>query len=238
MRILYVTLAVVLTDQITKLIVKGFSFPFLNIKHDGMMLYDKIEVIGSFFRITFVENPGMAFGIGLGTTAKLLVSLFSVVASIGLIYYLFTVRNQSLSLRLSLALILGGAIGNLIDRVFYGVFYGYAPLFYGKVVDFLDFDFINLSLFGYQYDRFPVFNVADMSVSIGVFILILFYKKHQEETEKKIDEVKAETDDLFSSAENIEESELIENTSTSEDYKTSKGNDENDETGNREDLPV
>ena len=50
-------------------------------------------------------------------------------------------------LRLALALILGGAIGNFIDRAFYGIIYDYAPLFYGKVVDFLDFDFFNLTLF-------------------------------------------------------------------------------------------
>ncbi len=233
MRILYVTLAVVLTDQLTKLLVKGFSVPFLDFKYHGMMLYDKIEVIGSFFRITFVENPGMAFGIGLGTTAKLLVSLFSVVASIGLIYYLYTVRKQSLSLRLSLALILGGAIGNLIDRVFYGVFYDYAPLFYGKVVDFLDFDFINLAIFGYNYDRFPVFNVADMSVSIGVFILILFYKKHQDETDKQIKQtLPDEIQNNISSVNNSSEEKNV-NVAITEIKKT-----DDDEPGKREDLQV
>jgi signal peptidase II len=143
----------------------------------------KIEVLGSFFQITFVENPGMAFGVSLSTDIKLWVSLFSVAAVIGLILYLYKMRNKSFTLRLSLALILAGALGNLIDRMFYGVFYNYASLFYGQVVDFLDFDFWHFSLFGRSFDRWPVFNVADMAVSIGVFLLLVFYKKHNEETQ-------------------------------------------------------
>jgi signal peptidase II len=80
-------------------------------------------------------------------------------------------------MRLSLAMILGGAVGNLIDRVFYGVFYGYAPLFYGKVVDFIDMDFFKINFFGHHYDRFPIFNIADMAVSLGVVLLILCHNK-------------------------------------------------------------
>ena len=184
MRVLYISLFVVIIDQVTKLIVKGFSIPFLNISHEGMYHGQKIPVWGDFFQFTFVENPGMAFGIDLGDGFKLWISLFSIVASIGLLYYLFTVRNQSRSLRVSLALILGGAFGNLIDRVFYGVFYGYAPLFYGKVVDFFDFDFFDFEIFNRSYDRWPIFNIADLAVSIGVIILLIFYNKHQKETEK------------------------------------------------------
>lgn len=186
MRVLYISLLVVVLDQITKITVKGFSIPFLNIKHEGMYHGQRIPVWGDFFQFTFVENPGMAFGIDLGDGFKLWISLFSIFASIGLIYYLFTVRNQSKSLRISLALILGGAFGNLIDRVFYGVFYGYAPLFYGKVVDFFDFDFFNFEIFNRSYDRWPIFNIADMSVSLGVIILLIFYNKHQKETERVI----------------------------------------------------
>jgi len=66
----------------------------------------------------------------------------------------------------------------------YGVLYGYGPLFYGKVVDFLDFDFFNVSFLGRNYDRWPIFNIADAAVSIGVLILIIFYKKHQKEPEE------------------------------------------------------
>lgn len=184
MKALYLTFIVVIVDQVTKLFVKGFSIPFLGIDYDGMYLGQMIPVWGDFFRFTFVENPGMAFGYDPGSSFKLIISIFSLVASIGLVFYLFAIRNKSLSLRIAIALILGGAIGNLIDRTFYGVIFDYAPLFYGKVVDFFDFDFFNFTLFGRSYDRWPVFNIADAAVTIGVLILVLFYKKHQDEDEK------------------------------------------------------
>jgi len=184
LKVLYLTFVVEIIDQVTKLFVKGFSVPFLGINYDGMYLGQMIPVIGDFFRFTFVENPGMAFGYDPGSSFKLIISLFSLVASIGLIFYLFAIRSKSLSLRIAIALILGGAIGNLIDRTFYGVIFDYAPLFYGKVVDFFDFDFFNFTLFGRSYDRWPVFNIADAAVTIGVLILLLFYKKHQEDDEK------------------------------------------------------
>ena len=146
MRVYYVTLIIVIVDQITKLLVKGFSIPFLGLEFEGMYYGQSIEIIGNFFRLTFVENPGMAFGIDVGAGSKLFLSLFSLAASIGLAVYIYKVRNQSLALRLSLALILGGAIGNLIDRSLYGVFFDYAPLFYGKVVDFLNVDFFDFTI--------------------------------------------------------------------------------------------
>jgi len=140
-----------------------------------------IPVIGDFFKITFIENPGMAFGFNPGSDFKLWISIFSIIASVGLFIYLYSSKNSSLSLRIALALILGGAIGNLIDRAFYGLIYDYAPVFYGKVVDFLDFDFFNFTIFGRNYDRWPIFNIADASVTVGVLILILFYKRPKEE---------------------------------------------------------
>lgn len=145
---------------------------------------ESISVIGDFFRITFTENPGMAFGFDPGSDFKLLISVFSLVASIGLLIYLFVVRNKSLSLRIAIALILAGAVGNVIDRMFYGLIYDYSPLFYGKVVDFFDFDFFNFTLLGRSYERWPIFNIADASVSVGVFILLFFYKQHQEDDNK------------------------------------------------------
>jgi len=181
LRVLYLTLAVIITDQISKLYIKGISIPFLNLKFEGMYLGESIQVIGDFFKITFTENPGMAFGFDPGSDFKLFISIFSLVASFGLLIYLFTVRNKSLSLKIAIALILGGAVGNVIDRMFYGLIYDYAPLFYGKVVDFFDFDFINFSIFGRSYDRWPIFNIADAAVSIGVLILLVFYKHHEAE---------------------------------------------------------
>ena len=201
MRILYLTLAVILTDQISKFFIKGISVPVLNLKIEGMYLGESIPVMGDFFKITFTENPGMAFGFDPGSDFKLFISVFSLVASIGLLVYLFTVRNKSLSLKIAIALILGGAVGNVIDRMFYGLIFDYAPLFYGKVVDFFDFDFFNFSIFGRSYDRWPIFNIADAAVSIGVLILLFFYKHHEAE-DKKIKET-AELSDKQSKTENI-----------------------------------
>ena len=185
MRVLFVSLTVVIIDQISKLTIKGFSFPLLKINYEGMYQGERIHVIGNFFRITFIENPGMAFGFDPGVSFKLWISIFSILASIGLIAYIYHVRKQSITLRLALAFILGGAIGNLIDRMFYGILYGYAPLFYGHVVDFLDFDFFHFTLFGRTFDRWPIFNVADAAVTIGVVILLFFYnQKHREENKE------------------------------------------------------
>jgi signal peptidase II len=175
LRVLYLTLAIVVSDQITKLLVKGFSLPFIDFYHQGMQLGQSIPVIGDFLRITFIENPGMAFGIEIG--GRLFLAIFTFIASIGIFLYLYKVRNESLVVRLTLAVILGGAIGNLIDRCFYGVIFGYAPLFYGKVVDFIDMDFFKIDFLGFYMDRFAVFNIADASVSTGIALILLFYKK-------------------------------------------------------------
>lgn len=198
MKILYLSLFIVISDQVSKLFVKGFSIPFLNIKIDGMGLGQSIKVIDDFFKITFVENPGMAFGIDVGVNSKLLLSLFSLVASIGLIYYIYKIRNESLVNRLSLALILGGAFGNFIDRAFYGLFYDYAPLMYGRVVDFFQVEFWDFTLFGKTYETWPIFNVADASVTIGVILMLLFHgriydKKEDEKTEELQTNLEPET---------------------------------------------
>jgi signal peptidase II len=184
LKALYLSFAIVVVDQVSKLLVKGFAIPFLNINFDGMYLGQMIPIWGDFFRLTFVENPGMAFGYDPGNSFKLIISIFSLVASIGLVFYLYVIRDKSWSLRFAIALILGGAVGNLIDRTFYGLIYGYSSLFYGKVVDFFDFDFFNFTLFGRSYDRWPVFNIADAAVTVGVLVLVFFYKKHQNEDEK------------------------------------------------------
>ena len=161
-------------DQATKLYIKGFNL--FGIQHQGMMEGDSFSVIGDFFRITFVENPGMAFSINFGE-GKFLLSLFSIVASIALVFYLKKLKHTHFFVQLGFTLILAGAAGNLIDRVFYGVFYGYAGIFWGKVVDFLDFDFFKFSFFGRTYDRWPVFNIADSCVTTGIITLLIFNNK-------------------------------------------------------------
>ena len=223
MRVLYLTFGVIFVDQLSKFYIKGINIPFLNISFEGMYYGESIPVIGNFFKITFIENPGMAFGLNPGSEFKLLISVFSLVASIGLLIYLYIVRNKSLSLRIALAMILGGAVGNMIDRTFYGIIYKYAPIFYGKVVDYFDFDFFNFAIFGRSYDRWPVFNFADVSVTIGVLILILFYKQHQKEDEE-----------ILADKSTLSETEVKEQALTENDEKTIgedlTGKTENDKT--------
>ncbi|MBI3006483.1 MAG: signal peptidase II [Ignavibacteriales bacterium] len=175
MRVLYVTGSIVVLDQITKLLVKGFTISFLDFYHPGMQLGASIPIFGDFLRLTFIENPGMAFGIDIG--GRLFLTIFSIIASAGILVYLYRIREETLAVRIPLAMILGGAIGNLIDRVFYGVIFGESSLFYGKVVDFIDVDFFNIDFVGFHISRWPVFNIADASVSIGVLILLVFHRK-------------------------------------------------------------
>jgi signal peptidase II len=190
-KVLYSTLFIVIADQITKFLVKGGTIPLLNIHVEGMYYGQSINVIGDFFKITFVENPGLAFGIEVGDSSKLMLSLFSLLASIGIFYYFYKSRHQKLIVRLSLAFILGGAIGNLIDRTFYGVFYGYAPIFYGRVVDFFNVDFFDFTILGKTFDRWPIFNIADATVTIGVVLLLIFHKTEPAKEDVSKEEIKS-----------------------------------------------
>lgn len=174
MRVLILSAVIIVADQITKLLVKGVSIPWLGVNVPGMRYGSSIPVLGDFFRLTFIENPGMAFGIDPG--GKLFFSIFSVFASGAILVYLYNARGESLGFRVALSMILGGAVGNLIDRVFYGVFFNQGALFYGKVVDFFDVDFFDINLFGYTLSRWPVFNIADASVTVGVVLLIAFHR--------------------------------------------------------------
>jgi len=174
-RILYVTLAIVILDQVTKLLVKGFTLPIVHYYHQGMQLGQSIPVIGDFLRLTFVENPGMAFGIEIG--GRLFLTVFSFLASAGIFYYIYHLRKESFIVRLTLAMILGGAIGNLIDRIFYGVIFGEESLFYGKVVDFIDMDFFDINILSFHFNRFAVFNVADAAVTTGIVLMLICYRK-------------------------------------------------------------
>lgn len=174
MRVLLLSVAIVVADQVTKLLVRGGELLWLGLRWEGLRLGESRSVLGDLVRLTYVENPGMAFGIDLG--GKLFFSLFSLVASIGIAWYLFRARSEPLPFRISLAMILGGAFGNLIDRTFYGVWFQDAPLFYGRVIDFIDVDFFDLSFFDYHLSRWPVFNIADASVTIGVVLLLIVYR--------------------------------------------------------------
>ncbi len=174
MRVLWVSFLLVVVDQITKQWV-----------HATMLPGESIPVLGDVLRLTYTTNPGMAFGLSLGS--KLFLTLFSVLATVMIGVYLWYVRKGPWGYRLSLALIIGGAIGNVIDRTFYGVVYGYGSLFYGEVIDFIH---VNLwrgtvaewvPFFGGNYlSLFPIWNVADMAIVVGVAAIILFQKRFHE----------------------------------------------------------
>lgn len=175
MRVLWLSLAIIIIDQITKVLIKGSEW--LGIK--GMHLGESRPVFGDWFKITFTENAGMAFGIEW--VPKLFLTLFSVLATIGIVWYLYRVRKQHIGYRLSLAAIIAGAFGNIIDRVFYAKWYGYGDLFYGEVVDFIHFDIWRgnlpdwLPIWGGQWTAlFPIWNVADMSIVVGVMAIMIF----------------------------------------------------------------
>ncbi len=176
MRVLWLSLAIILVDQATKLIAKFQLEP----------LGRPIQVIGNLFKFTYTENPGMAFGLELGS--KLFLTLFSIVATVLILFYLWHVRTAPRGYRFALAFVLGGAFGNVIDRVFYGAAFGEclpsppdsARLFYGCVVDFLHVDVGVLFMpdwvplvGGSGYPLFPIGNVADVSIIIGVVLVLL-----------------------------------------------------------------
>ena len=130
-----VCLFVVVFDQLLKIWVKT-----------NLQLGDQI-IIFDWFRIAFVENNGMAFGMELGS--KLFLTLFRVVLVVLLsVYVCRLVKRKGVKTGyiICVALIIAGALGNIIDCVFYGVAWGYAPLFYGKVVDMLYFPLFSFVL--------------------------------------------------------------------------------------------
>jgi len=143
-RVLAFSVLVFVIDQATKVLAR------LYLQEEG-----SVSVIGNFFRLTYAENPGIAFGIQLGN--KTLFTILIGIASLAILYYLNKIRGELFPARFALALIFGGALGNLLDRIAFG-----------KVVDFLDFEF-----FDFIMHRWPVFNVADMAITIGMVILIV-----------------------------------------------------------------
>ncbi len=182
MKVLFITLIIVIFDQVIKLLVKGIKIESLGIDIQGMQYGSSKPLLGDIVRLTFIENPGMAFGIDIGP--KMFLTLFTIVASLFIFFYIYKHRRDGILIRLSLALILAGAIGNLIDRTFYGVIYNYAQLFHGKVVDFVQVEFWDFTILGRTYTTWPIFNVADVSVSVGFLIILFFhnriFKTHEE----------------------------------------------------------
>ena len=178
MRVLWVSFALVVIDQLTKAWV-----------HATMFTGESIPVLGDILKLTYTTNPGMAFGLTIGS--KLFLTLFSIAATVMIGVYLWVVRRGPVGYRLSLALILGGAVGNIIDRTFYGVLGvsgdGTGALFHGEVVDFIHVDLWRgylpewLPLLGGNFlALFPIWNVADMAIVVGVAAIIVFQRRFHE----------------------------------------------------------
>jgi signal peptidase II len=168
MRPLWLAVAIIVIDQISKAIVRS-----------RMRIGQSIEIFGDWLKLTFTENPGMAFGIEFGS--PLVVTTLAIMATILIVLYLRVVRTNNAGYMFGLALILGGAIGNIIDRVFFGVIYGYSGFFRGQVVDFIHVnlwsgrisDSIPL-IGGTHFALFPIWNVADMAIVVGVVMVVIF----------------------------------------------------------------
>jgi len=183
-KIIFLTILLFVIDQLSKIFVRGFSLPWLNINHTGFNLGETKPVINNFFHITLVENPGIAFGIIPGAFLKDFILILTILLCLAFFGFLVLARNADLKVRFSVGLILAGAAGNLFDRIFYGYFYNYAPLFQGNVVDFLDVKFFKFFLFGHIPGNY-VFNFADLSITLGVIVLIFIIMKSKKESKEK-----------------------------------------------------
>lgn len=189
---------ILLADQISKFYIKTH-----------FLLNEEVEIL-SWFKITFVENDGMAWGAKISDvvtfmserTAKLILTLFRIVALTGIGYWLWiNIKNKAKTLLVvSVAVIFAGALGNIIDSVFYGILFndsfnevatflpeqgGYDSLFHGKVVDMIHLPIYSgilpswVPFLGGQHFSFfdPVFNIADIAISTGFCFIIFFNKK-------------------------------------------------------------
>ena len=185
-----IILLVLIIDQWSKIYIKTH------------FILNKAVRVFNWFQIYFVENEGAAWGTKIpGEYGKLLLTLFRIIAVIGIGYWLITAtkKQQPKVLIVSISLILAGALGNIIDSVFYGILFNhsygqiatlfsnepYGTLLHGKVVDMFYFPLIDTTLpnwvpiWGGERFRFfePVFNVADSAICIAVRLMIIFHRK-------------------------------------------------------------
>ena len=201
-KLLILGLVLVVIDQIIKVLVKT-----------NMSIGEHFSVIGNWFQIYFIENEGMAFGMKFGgQIGKLLLSVFRIILFGALVYWirgLLKKKDTPSGVLIGLTLITTGALGNIIDCMFYGILFGestytavaqflpegggYAPFFFGKVVDMFYFPIIDttfpdwMPLIGGNPFRFvaPVFNFADSCVTCGALYLIFFQWRFFAKDEKK-----------------------------------------------------
>ncbi len=188
---------ILIADQVVKIYIKlHFS------------IGESVEVF-SWFKILFIENEGMAFGMKFfGKYGKLFLTLFRIAAIGLLVYYIHWLikKNARQGYILVISAVLAGAAGNVIDSIFYGVLFsestytqvaaflpeggGYAPVFFGKVVDMLYFPLIKNAA-GETLFFSPVFNIADSAITVSVAVLLIFFRKDLNET---FDDTKKQSD--------------------------------------------
>lgn len=189
---LILILLILVIDQLIKIYVKTH-----------FAIGDDVKVLGlDWFRIHFLENKGMAFGMSFGNTiGKFLLTLIRVVLSVAIFIYMNKLikRGEKKIIIYSFALIFAGAVGNIIDCLFYGIIFnestvfaaatmfpadgGYAPFLFGRVVDMFYFPLIDttwpdwIPFVGGNNFRFfnAIFNFADASITIGVVLLLVSY---------------------------------------------------------------
>tara|TARA_B100000945_G_scaffold98466_1_gene77130 strand:- start:250 stop:729 length:480 start_codon:yes stop_codon:yes gene_type:complete len=154
---IYFTIIIVIIDQVSKSVIRS-----------TMNLFSpSIQLLGDFFKFTYVENSGIAFGINFNN-GPIIFTILASIATVFISWYLWKSKEQSYIFQLALSFILGGAIGNLIDRYLFG-----------KVVDFF-----HLSIGQFSW---PVFNVADSFVTIGM-VLYIYSIYIDERTQSTINE--------------------------------------------------
>lgn len=180
-----ISLLVIVIDQVTKMLV-----------HFNMTMgaSGQVLIFGEWFKLHYLTNSGMAFGVKLNFAyGKLILTLFRTGAMFAIGYYLYILvqRAAPKGLIICSALILGGAIGNLIDSIFYGVLLDNAPYdapypwFHGQVVDMFYIDIWEghlhkwIPLLGGKYMAlWPVFNIADASIFISICLILIFQKRY------------------------------------------------------------
>jgi signal peptidase II len=186
-------LLIILIDQSVKLLVH-FNMP--------MGELGEIKILGDFFKLHYTLNPGMAFGVELGSAyGKLFLTGFRLLAMGGIVYWLYLLisQNAPTGLLICLSMILGGAVGNLVDSIFYGIWLNNAPFdavspwFHGQVIDMFYLDLWKGYLpnwfpvmGGEWYSLWPIFNVADASIFVGIFTILIFQNKFMAQAPKPV----------------------------------------------------
>ena len=216
-RYYFLTLAVVIFDQVVKLLI-----------HDNMNLYEEINVLGDWFKLHYILNEGIAFGLKADWVySKLILTTFRFIASVVgvVILYRYAKKGMHSGALWAGSLILAGAVGNLIDSLFYGIWFNNMPhdapfaFMYGQVIDMLYFPLFEfywpdwVPVVGGDYFLFfsAIFNVADASIFIGVVILLIWQKKFFPEPAKAKNEDEVTEEEVTSDPEPEEVSPLADN---------------------------